>query len=530
MIAQFFSGGGTPRWLVQCVYGMVWLAGGLAGALLITGCGGNGAPTAVVFQATVPATNAQAPLYTATPSLTPTQTLTATPTLTATITPTPSDTPTLTPTITLSPTETPTPAPTQPLWTLTPMQNRSISEGGTPVPAEFTTPEGWSCVEFPCEDDVEGFMQRIRVPEGYKLEHVGKFPAQPIQITYGPDGRLYATAWEYGSQRGAVYVIDGEGQAERYSTDTFETPIGLAFQPGTNVLYVSGRLTADSGGAVWRVLPDRSSEIVLDGLPCCFGINGGQPMGMVFGPDGYLYLGVGAQTDHGEPTEPQRQRYAEIQPYEASILRIQPHTGEIEVYAGGIRTPYDLTFDADGQFYATDNGMVDGLGDRILRVDEGAHYGFPYWRLRGCDECPPTDFRIRTQPDLLPLPNYTLPRGIAAYTGSQYPAAVFGDVFVALWNGTENGQRIVRIDPERVPTDPELLMAYTPEPFVTGLIRPADVVVSPDGSLVIADFIYGHVWRVRYGAAPTATPTSIPVEVTDAAGTGGRFATSTPRP
>jgi glucose/arabinose dehydrogenase len=429
--------------------------------------------------------------------------------------------------VTLSPSETPTQAPTQPLWTLTPIDATSVSEGGTPAPAEFTTPEGWSCVEFPCEDDVEGFLQRIQVPDGYVLEHVGQFPAQPIQIAYGPDSRLYATAWEDGTQNGAVYVLNADGEAERYSQDTFETPIGLAFQPGTDVIYVSGRLTADddTSGAVWRVLPNGSSEVVLDDLPCCYSINTGQPAGMVFGPDGYLYLGVGAQTDHGEPTDPQHQRYAEIEPLEAAILRIQPHTGEVEVYAAGIRTPYDLTFDANGQFYATDNGMVDGLGDRILRVDARQHYGFPYWRNRGCDECPPTDFRTVTQPDLLPLPNYTLPRGIAAYTGMQYPEAVFGDVFVAFWNGTENGQRIVRIHPDDVPTDPELVLGYTPEPFVTGLIRPSDVIVAPDGSLVISDFIYGHIWRVRYGAAPTATP--IP---TTASGSSIIFATSTPRP
>jgi hypothetical protein len=496
-------------------------------SLLITGCAGAGAPTAVVFQATVPATNAQAPLYTATPSLTPTQTLSATPTLTATITPTASVTFTHTPTSTVPPTFTSSPAPTQPLWTLTPIESNSISEGGTPQPANFSAAESWSCVEFPCEDDVQGFLRRIQVPEGYVLEHVGRFPAQPIQIAYGADGRLYATAWENGTQNGAVYVMSSRGGADRYTRETFDTPIGLAFQPGTDILYVSGRLTAEDEtyGAVWRVMPDGSSEIVLDDLPCCYSVNAGQPAGMVFGPDGYLYLGVGAQTDHGEPTEPQRQRYAEIEPFEASILRIQPHTGEVEVYAAGIRTPYDLSFDADGQFYATDNGMVDGLGDRVLRVDEGGHYGFPYWRTRGCDECPPTDFRIQYQPDLLPLPNYTLPRGIAAYTGSQYPAAVFGDVFVAFWNGTENSQRIVRIDPETVPTDPELLLDFEPEPFVTGLIRPSDVIVAPDGSLVIADFIYGHVWRVRYGAA--STPTVMP---TSAANGNPLFATSTPRP
>jgi glucose/arabinose dehydrogenase len=29
-----------------------------------------------------------------------------------------------------------------------------------------------------------------------------------------------------------------------------------------------------------------------------------------------------------------------------------------------------------------------------------------------------------------------------------------------------------------------------------------DVALSPDGALVVADFIYGHVWRIVYREAP----------------------------
>jgi glucose/arabinose dehydrogenase len=68
-------------------------------------------------------------------------------------------------------------------------------------------------------------------------------------------------------------------------------------------------------------------------------------------------------------------------------------------------------------------------------------------------------------------------------------------LFVTLWNGRGGAQRVVNIDPR----DPYVSLAgYVPTPFVTGLIRPVDVVVAPDGTLVVADFIYGHVWRVRY--------------------------------
>src|SRR5690606_24707619 len=92
--------------------------------------------------------------------------------------------------------------------------------------------------------------------------------------------------------------------------------------------------------------------------------------------------------------------------------------------------------------------------------------------------------------------------------------------FVTLWNGVEGAQRVIRLDPARIPTDPEALAAFTPEPFVTGLIRPVDVTVGPDGTLLVADFIYGFVWRITWTGEIPPTPTPAPVI----------FATNTPHP
>lgn len=472
-----------------------------------------------------------APVYTATPTFTasPTATITPTPTHTATPTITPSftssptmtDTPTatFTPTHTFTPTYTFTPTPT---FTFTPSPTATQSLITPTVPARLaapesyqwaaasrTTPEGWTCGDFPCEDDVEGFLQRIQVPPGFEVTHLGRFPGQPMQITYGPDDRLYATVLENGSRVGAVHVLYEDGTTMRYSDDIM-APIGLAFQPGTDVLYVSGRITLDSGGAVWRIQSDGQMESIIDDLPCCFDVIGNQPNGMVFGPDGLLYLGVGALTDHGEPAEPERQPFADIVPFEASVLRINPHTGDISEFAAGIRNPYDLAIDSSGQFYATDNGILEGPGDRILAIEEGAHYGFPYWRLRGCGEqCPPRPTSIEPLPDLLTLPSYTLPRGITVYQGSQFPRNHFDTLFVALWNGTDWAQQIAWVDPRVASAWDNEDEPYQPQPFMTGLVRPVDVIVAPDGALVVADFIYGHVWKVSYTGAPPATGTPV---------------------
>jgi glucose/arabinose dehydrogenase len=338
-------------------------------------------------------------------------------------------------------------------------------------------------------------MERIQVPAGYTLEHAGQFPGQPMQMVYGPDGRLYGTVLENGTRDGAVYALNADGSAERYSGD-FISPVGLAFQPGTDVLYVTARVTAMQGGGLYRIPPGGGTpEAVLTDFPCCYSVIDNQPNGIVFGPDGYLYMAVSSLTDHAESQQPESKPYADIQPYEAAILRIQPHTGEIEVYASGIHNPYDLAFAPDGQLYATDQGIVEGPGDRLLKIDRGAFYGWPYYRNRGCAECPPRAAQVIT-PDLYTFPDYSLPRGLAAYTGSQFPAHLFGSLFVVLWNGTPNGQRVVRLDPKDWRLGRE---DYTPEPFITGLIRPVDVTLAPDGALVVADFIYGHVWRVTYG-------------------------------
>ena len=452
------------------------------------------------FQVTVAPTQigAGAPIYSPTPTLTPTLTPTFTPSPTFTVTPSPTLTPTLTSTPTPTFTPSPTLTPTTELLTLTPPNREGVPRAFLHQPADFAPTAGWSCDDFPCEDDIDGFKERIQVPSGYRLDYVGRFPGQPQQITYGPDGRLYATVWEDAANRvGAVYALDSDGAAERYAGD-FVSPIGLAFQPGTDVLYVSSRLELESGGALWRVDPNQEPTLIIDNLPCCYGLIDNQPNAMIFGPDGYLYLGVGALTDHAESANQQNEAFAEIEPYEAALLRIQPHTGEVEAYASGLHNPFDITFNSEGQFYATDQGLVTGQGDRILAIEANVHYGWPYYRTRACEECPPKPAGLDMMPDLATFPPYSIPRGLVAYNNTQFPENLYDSLFVVLWNGTENAQRVVLFTPLNIAQASTSERVLEGEPFVTGLIRPIDVTVAPDGSLVVADFIYGHVWRVSY--------------------------------
>ena len=76
----------------------------------------------------------------------------------------------------------------------------------------------------------------------------GSSPVSRCKSPMGRDGRLYATVLENGTRSGAVYAMDADGTATRYSGD-FVSPLGLAFQPGTDVLYVSARMTLEQGAA-----------------------------------------------------------------------------------------------------------------------------------------------------------------------------------------------------------------------------------------------------------------------------------------
>lgn len=371
---------------------------------------------------------------------------------------------------------------------------------GALLPATPMPDVGWSCGAYPCVDDLDAWNQRLSVSAGYAFAYRGRFSeGQVQQMVLGPEGAIYATVWRDGVPNGAVYALDADGSTRRVSGD-FIAPLGLAFAPDYSALYLSARTTPEQGGTLARILPDGSHEIIRADLPCCLMAGtGNQVNGLAFGADGALYVGVGSLTDRAESPNPRARAYSDIGTLEAAVLRVDVTTGELTPFASGLRNPYDLSFDSTGQAYASDQGLLTGQGDRVLALEQGAFYGFPYWRLRGCEECPPDLSRTPTTPDLFTLAPYSLPRGILAYTGTQFPANLRDTLFVALWDGTYAPSQVVWIDPR----DPRLLVnnpeaPYEPVPFLTGLPRITDIVQASDGSLLVADSVYGMVWQVVY--------------------------------
>ena len=221
---------------------------------------------------------------------------------------------------------------------------------------------------------------------------------------------------------------------------------------------------------------------------------------IAFGPDGWLYVPVGAPCN---VCQPDADRYA-------VILRMRPDGSQVETFARGVRNTAGFDWHpTTGELWFADNGR-DLLGDDAP-PDElnhapraGLDFGFPcchggsvpdpdLGKTRDCGE-----FVLPAQA----LNPHVAPLGMRFCTGSQFPEQYRGQIFIAehgSWNRTrKSGYRImtVRLEGRRA-------AAY--EPFVTGWLqgetawgRPADLLVLPDGSMLTSDDHAGATYRVRY--------------------------------
>ena len=220
-----------------------------------------------------------------------------------------------------------------------------------------------------------------------------------------------------------------------------------------------------------------------------------------FGPDGRLYVPVGAPCNICEPDE-----------RHGLISRIRPDGSGYEVFARGIRNSVGFDWDPrTKELWFTDNGR-DQLGDD-LPSDElnhapapGMHFGYPYChqgdtpdpefgRRRSCQEFSPP--AVKLGPHVAAL-------GMRFYTGTQFPAEYRNNIFIAehgSWNRSRKiGYRVARVVVEggRVVKHEAFAEGWLQGESAWG--RPVDVEVMPDGSLLVSDDRAGAIYRITYRA------------------------------
>lgn len=340
-------------------------------------------------------------------------------------------------------------------------------------------------------------IERIRLPAGFSIEVYARVPGAR-SLAIGDRGTVFVGTMKAGRVYALRPAADGRTATPVVIASGLNTPNGVAFREGA--LYVA---------EVDRILRFDGIEDRLESAPRPIVVTDRFPTDrhhgwktIAFGPDGWLYVPVGAPCNVCE-ADPDRY---------ALISRIRPDGTGYEVMARGVRNSVGFDWHPETkELWFNDHGR-DMLGDdlpscELNRVSRaGQHFGFPYCHQ---GDTPDPEFGAKRAcsefvPPAWKQGGHVAPDGLRFYTGDQFPATYRHRLFVAQhgsWNRSKkSGYRIMMATMK----DGKTVSAF--EPFAEGWLeneqawgRPVDILGMPDGSLLVSDDFAGVVYRVRYG-------------------------------
>jgi glucose/arabinose dehydrogenase len=344
-------------------------------------------------------------------------------------------------------------------------------------------------------------LDKIKLPQGFKISVYAEVE-KARSLCVSPHGTLFVGT-RGGDKVWAITDENHDGKADKayVVASGLNTPNGVAFKDGS--LYIGTISTIYRLDSIESKLSNPPVPVVVyDKYPTD---KHHGPKFIAFGPDGKLYVPVGAPCNICEP----------VSPY-ASMTRINPDGTGFEIFAKGIRNSVGFAWHpVTKQLWFTDNGR-DLLGDDIPGDElnnapkAGMHFGYPYCHQgdildsefgkgKNCNDYTPPVKRLGAHVASL---------GMRFYTGSMFPAEYKNAIFIAehgSWNRSiPVGYRVVvaKTDSSGNLSDPI--------PFAEGWLqnekdvngRPVDVQVLEDGSLLVSDDYKGAVYRISYSPTP----------------------------
>ena len=339
-------------------------------------------------------------------------------------------------------------------------------------------------------------VDKIKVPNGFKVELWAHGMPGVRMMARGSKG----TIWAGTRIIGRVYEIKDKGgvREHRILAQKLTQPNGVAFQGGNLYVMAINRVFRYDGiednpsvkpvelTAQFKLPPDVHHNWKF----------------IAFGPDSRLYVQVGSPCNICEPS-----------PEHGQIRRYIADGSGMEVVARGVRNSVGFDFHPQtGELWFTDNGRdwqaENGPQDELNRVSKfGQFFGFPYCHAQGI---PDMDFKKKD-----PCKGVTLPvalmgphaaaLGMRFYSGSMFPKEYANSIFVAR-HGSWNRSSLFGFDVANVRANADGKNAKV-TPFMTGFMdpkenkfwgRPADVLLMPDGALLVSDDQNGAIYRVSY--------------------------------
>lgn len=344
-------------------------------------------------------------------------------------------------------------------------------------------------------------LDRIQLPPGFQAEIWAHGMPGARMMARGDKGTIFVGTRGIGR----VYAVTDKGGMREHTivTEGHVQPNGVAFRDGK--LYVA---------AINQVLRFDGIEDTLPKVPeavdmsAAFNLPPEVHHGwkfLAFGPDDKLYVPVGAPCNS-----------CEVGDAHAQIRRYNPDGSGMEVIARGVRNSVGFDFHPQtGELWFTDNDRdwmsEHGPDCELNRVSKlGENFGFPRCHANGIADPEfggPGACDGVTMPAALMGP-HTAPLGMRFYTGDMFPAEYKGSIFVARrgsWNRTiKTGFDVVLAQLNTDGTSASV------SPFMAGFLntgdnsfwgRPVDVLVMPDGALLVADEQNGAIYRVSYKKA-----------------------------
>lgn len=351
-------------------------------------------------------------------------------------------------------------------------------------------------------------LERIKLPAGFSIAVFASGIPNAREMVLGDKGTLFV-----GSRSAkTVYAVidrDHDQKADQVLTiaSGLNDPSGVAFRNGSLYVAEVSRITRYDGIEDKLTSPPQPVVVNKD-LPT--ESHHGQKF-IRFGPDGMLYVPVGGPCNVCErPDDP---RFA-------TILRMKPDGTATEIFASGVRNTVGFDWHPrTRELWFTDNGR-DLLGDDIPPDElnhapkKGLAFGFPYCHAGDVKDPEFGDKRACSefQPPARKLDPHGAAIGMRFYTGRMFPPEYQHQIFIAehgSWNrSVPIGYRVMvaKLEGQKV-------TSFTP--FAEGWLqgtgttrgnttngqtwgRPADVMVMPDGALLVSDDLAGVIYRIGY--------------------------------
>jgi glucose/arabinose dehydrogenase len=340
-------------------------------------------------------------------------------------------------------------------------------------------------------------LETITLPPGFEIGVYAANVPDARSMVVSPEGVVFV-----GSRTaGKVYaLVDSKGGNKADEVITIarglNMPNGVAFRNGS--LYVA---------EVSRILRYDDIEKRLRNPPKPVVVNDSFPRNtrhgwkfIRFGPDGMLYVPVGAPCNVCESGD---ERFA-------TIMRMTPEGRGLEIFARGVRNTVGFDWDpATQELWFTDNGR-DWMGDDMPPDElnhapkKGLHFGFPYCHGRNISD--PNYGSGRScdtfTPPAMELGAHVASLGMRFYGGSKFPVEYRNQIFIAehgSWNRSiPTGYRIglVRLKEGRVASHEVFAEGWLQDGNAWG--RPVDVLVMPDGALLVSDDRANVIYRISY--------------------------------